>query len=156
MNLKAFFVPVAVLLLFASCNQSGEYYAYRQIDQGLWYRDSVQYFSFDSISVNPLSRYKIDIEITHNNTYPYRNLWLLVGNDLRDSVMRYDTVRFFLSDSEGKWYGGSVGGLHQLTIPYKRNVQLDTATLYRFVVEQLMNDDPLKGIEKIGLKISTD
>lgn len=145
---------ILVLFFFLSCKEQTEYFLYRQIDKSRWYKDSILHLQFDSLSVSPFTSYNVDIEVTHDNSYPYRNLWLLVGHNLRDSVMQYDTVKFDLADAAGKWLGSGAGGLRQLSVPYDHAVRLDTTVSYRFSISQVMADNPLRGIGKIGIKIS--
>jgi gliding motility-associated lipoprotein GldH len=68
--------------------------------------------------------------------------------------MRLDTLQFALAEANGKWLGSSAGRLHQITLPYLRHVRFDSGKTVRFTIRQAMTDNPLKGIEKVGIRIS--
>lgn len=138
-----------------SCQTSNESYAYQSVLNGVWERDSVVKLVFDSMDVHPTHTYSIQLELVHNKAYKYRNIWLLIGNNIaNDSVLHYDTLKTMLMDEHGKWYGASVGGLHQLSVPFQQAVKFPYGKQCFFTVKQLMDDERLKGIEKIGIKIT--
>lgn len=108
----------------------------------------------DSLSVDPLKAYALSLEITHNNQYQYNDIWLLIDFfNLSDSLHNRRKMHILLADSFHRWRGSGVGGLHQLSVAYKDALLLDTAKLYQIEIRQLMCDNPLIGIEKIGVKI---
>lgn len=105
--------------------------------------------------------YTSEIEIVHNNTYPYGNLQIIAGYyNAYDSLMHYDTLNCILEDnSTGSWIGSGVGGLFQLTVPLVNNlipVISDSSLTLQFSVRHSMQDNPLKGIEKVGVKIKAN
>ena len=62
-------------------------------------------------------------------------------------------MRYKVANEHGKWFGRGVGSLRQLSIPYKTAVQLDSTRNYEFYLFQIMNVDPLKGVEKVGVRV---
>ena len=96
----------------------------------------------------------MDIELSFSDLYPYQNLYLAVGRSLNDSVMHIDTLQFALADTNGKWFSRSAGRLHQISLPYLQHVRFDTDKPVRFTIRQAMTNNPLKGIEKVGIRIS--
>ena len=142
--------------MFSSCSEGEVYYRYHHIDKGRWERDSLQVFEIDSASLHPRRQYALSIELSTNNNYPYRDIWLHVAHNLVDTLFQRDTLHVAVADERGKWLGTGVGGLHQLSIPYieeVRPVERDSTTGYRVVIEQYMDQNPLVGVEKIGLKV---
>lgn len=152
--------------VLSSCVEHGEYYSYKQIENGMWYSDSVYTLQFDSLpgiasSSNLSYSYTSEIEIVHNNSYPYRNLQIIAGYyNAYDSLMHYDTVNCILEDySTGNWLGSGTGGLFQLSVPLANNiipVMADSSLSIQFSVSHSMIDNPLKGIEKIGVKLKAN
>lgn len=155
-----------ILWGLTSCVNQGEYYSYKQIERGLWSADSVYSFRFDSLPVNVadsniIISYNSVIEIVHNNSYPYRNLQIIAGyHNAIDSLVHYDTLNCILEDSvSGSWLGSGTGGLFQLSVPFAENVvpvKADSALSLYFSVRHAMQDNPLKGIEKIGVRIKAN
>lgn len=107
----------------------------------------------DSLDTRAGVAYDVTIEISSGHIYPYRNIWLQINHNLTDTLLRSDTVQYRLADDHGKWLGSGVGGLNQLSLPFLTSIPLDTAHHYRLAIAQVMNDDPLTGIEKVGLKV---
>jgi gliding motility-associated lipoprotein GldH len=154
MNSRAFILLNCFLALLLSCGESEEYYVFKHISDGQWSKDSVVCLQFDSLRLNSSDIYHVDIEIVHNKSYPYQDLWLLIGENLQDSILQYDTLKCWVSDQFGRWLGSGGSGLHQLSVSYKKNINVqDTVRNYCFFIQQFMKDDPLLGVEKIGVKI---
>lgn len=147
------FLALVLFISFASCSKGEVYFRYHQINKGMWHRDSVLSFTMDSIGFNPFSRHDLTIEITSTNIYPFQDIWLQVEHNLNDTIFQRDTLYSRLTDDYGRWLGGGTVGIHQLTIPYKSAVYLDTSRVYMLNISHLMNSDPLLGVEKIGLKV---
>lgn len=147
-------ISAAVLLtILTACAEGEVYYRFHQIGKGQWFRDSTLVFTMDSLDLPPGVRYDVTIELTTSGVYPYRDLWLQIDHNLADTVFHRDTMHYQLADGYGKWLGSGVGGLHQLSLPFLSAVSLDRSRKYKLGIGQIMNDDPLTGIEKAGLKV---
>ncbi len=149
-------VPLAWLLLLLptlSCNGDKTSYQYRQIEGGEWHRDSLLLFTTDSLFQPEGPLLELSFEITSNNRYPYRDLWMLVEQNISDTLFRADTLQILLADEKGQFLGSSAGGLHQLTVPYIRVMVDEPIRPYQVRIRHLMADDPLQGIEKVGVKV---
>ena len=146
---------VILCVLSVGCDRQNDIFLYNHIEDGKWSKNRTLTFVFDSIP-NKWSSHRVDIELSFSDLYPYQNLYLAVGRSLNDSVMHIDTLQFALADAGGKWLGSSAGRLHQITLPYLQHVRFDTGKTVRFTIRQAMIDDPLKGIEKVGIRISAE
>lgn len=153
-RIRIFVLSVGVLLFSLSACSKGEvFFRYHQIGKGEWYRDSLLTYTMDSISFNPLQRYNLSIELTTADKYPYKDIWLKVEHNLDDSIFSIDTIHSLLADDYGRWLGSGAVGLHQISIPYKSTVALDTSMIYVLQISHLMSNNLLPGVEKVGLKV---
>lgn len=152
---NSIFVFLFGVLLFslAACSKGEVFFRYNQIGKGVWHRDSLLTYTMDSISLNPLLRYNLSIELTTADKYPYKDIWLKVEHNLNDSIFSIDTIHSMLADDYGRWLGSGAAGLHQISIPYKSTVALDTSMIYELQISHLMSNNPLPGVEKVGLKV---
>lgn len=151
---KILFLLVGTLFItHTSCSDGEVYFRYHHIERGKWYSDSALTFTMDSIGVNPAARHDLSIELTTADIYHYKDIWMQVEHNLIDTIYRCDTLQFRLTDDYGKWLGSGTGGLHQISLPYKSDIPLDTSRLYILKIKQIMKDDPLIGVEKVGIKI---
>lgn len=151
---RILFLLVGVqLIVLASCSNGEVYFRYHHIDRGMWYHDSVLTFTLDSINFNPDVRNDFSIELTTSDIYPYKDIWFQVEHNLNDTAYSCDTLHTRLADDYGKWLGSGTGGLHQVSLPFKSAIALDTSRTYVLKVSHLMKDDPLYGVEKAGVKV---
>jgi gliding motility-associated lipoprotein GldH len=142
-----------LFITFASCSGGEAYSRFYHIENGKWRRDSLLVFTIDSLIPASGITYNVTVELTTNRSYPYRDLWLQISQDLTDSLACADTLRCLLADEYGKWMGSGAGGLNHLSLPYRSFTQRDAARNYRLTIRQLMDDDPLRGVEKVGVKV---
>ena len=150
------FFLLTVLLLFASCKREELYFQYEKVEKGDWYRDSVLNFSIDTLKSNQIGEYNISIELITSMLYPYSDIHLKIDHNLNDSIISSDTMRYKVADEHGKWLGRGVGSLRQLSIPYKKAIWLDSTRGYELRILQLINIDPLKGVERVGVRVYRD
>lgn len=139
--------------ILASCSGEEVYSRFHHIENGKWYHDSVLVFTIDSLIAPSSVGYEVKVELTTNRSYPYRDLWLLIDQNLTDSLAHTDTLRYILADEHGKWLGGGAGGLNQLSFPYRTFTLRDSINNYRLTIRQAMDDEQLRGVEKVGIKI---
>ncbi|BBD45175.1 Hypothetical protein PEIBARAKI_5168 [Petrimonas sp. IBARAKI] len=153
MRSKLFVGFLVVFACLSSCDEGEVYYRFHPIKNSSWSKQATANFLIDSLSVDPDKRYDIVLEIVNNNRYPYQNIWLLVQQNITDTTFVGDTVEITLADPQGKWLGKGTAGLYQLSVPYKTSVALDSARAYLIRIRQVMKDNPIKGIEKVGVLV---
>jgi gliding motility-associated lipoprotein GldH len=148
-------VTLASILLLPTLSCTGDElcYRFRLIERGEWNRDSTLFFNMDSLLLPVGQPLEVSLEITTNNSYRYRDLWLLVEHNLTDTLFRSDTLRLLLADESGRSLGSSAGGLRQFSQPWQQFVPSDSIRSYEIRLHHLMADEPLTGIEKAGVKI---
>lgn len=139
------------MILVATACMGGryDYSGYNSIDASGWaYGDTLRY----NIALNDsIQTGRLLIDITHDNFYPYSNLWVEVtipGDST--SVMR-DTVDIRLCDPLGHWHGKGIEGHYQLETELIPRVTLrnnSTVTL-----RHIMRVDTIHNISQIGLTL---
>lgn len=152
-SLIRYFVGVVFVISLSSCNHNEAYYKFTSIPQNEWDKQSQICFNLDSISTNTSNGYNVSLEITHNISYPYKNLFLYLDYIRQDSILSLDTLELTLADDYGKWQGGGNGPTRHLSVLYKSNFKVDTTLHNEIRIGHAMQDQKLKGIERIGLKV---
>ncbi|TKC00795.1 gliding motility lipoprotein GldH [Pedobacter cryophilus] len=97
--------------------------------------------------------YNIYVNFRHTADYKYANIWLrfhVIGPDKKDVIERQE---FQLALPDGEWLGKGSGSLYSYQLIYKENYKFKSKGTHTIVVEQNMRDNPLKGINDVGLKI---
>lgn len=146
---------IVVILICLSCSQREAYYHYHEIKGARWSKYDTLIFNIDSTAIVTNTAMNIDLEIVNNSDYPYQNIWFHIEDDFSNSnqLEKYN-VQYELANNEGKWSGSGFGSLFQLTLKCKKNVFFTEKRNYRLKMVQKMRDEPLIGIEKIGLRVS--
>ena len=146
-------ITFVLFISFASCNQNESYFKFYSIPQNEWNKQDEICFIIDSLSNISSHNYSVSLELTHNISYPYKNLFLYINHTHKDSVLYQDTIECVLVDDLGKWKGSGNGATRNLSILYKSNLKLNTILHNEICVRHAMQDLNLKGIERIGLKV---
>lgn len=145
-----------VLIMCLSCENRETYFNFQDVSSDGWGKNDTLYFAIDSSMIELNKPYQITFELASNVKYPYQNLWLYVQDNFEDSIQsKAYSVHYMIADDFGNWYGSGFGSIYQLSLSYKKEVIFREKRNYQVKVEHGMRDEPLKGIEKLGLKIST-
>lgn len=137
--------------LIAACNENTVYHSYRSIPSDGWQKSDTLFFSIPV--KDSLRLFHLSAEIRNKSSYAYRNLYLSVSHNLEDSTTwKTDTLLLVLADKEGKWNGTGWGSLFQSTLPIGSAVVQHPGN-YTFKIAHGMQDELLKGINDIGIKI---
>jgi gliding motility-associated lipoprotein GldH len=62
-------------------------------------------------------------------------------------------VKIGIADERGKWLGNGLGSRFDNSLLWQKNVRFPRTGVYTFEYEQGMRDEPLLGIDDIGLRI---
>jgi len=108
---------------------------------------------FEVEITDTISPCNIYINVRNNNKYRYMELWLFVDVRSPFGVVQRDTAKIILADYRGKWLGHGLGSKFDSRIFLRRNVRFPVAGKYIFEYEQGTRDEPLNGIEDVGLRI---
>lgn len=128
----------------ASCGGNGSISEFTHIRPEGWaYGDTVK---FDIDSAMRVGQ-PLVIALRHNDSYPYRNIYIEIAVE-GDEGVRRDTVGIELCDIYGHWYGHGIGASMQI----ERPAGLSTGKSDRRInLRHVMRVDTLKGIELIGI-----
>lgn len=145
-----------ILMLLTGCDKREPYYRFEQIKDAEWKQTDTLVFTIDSTIVSPNKVYDISVEISNNNKYSYRNLWVYttINASPKDSISDTIPKEYVLADKFGKWNGAGFGSLYQSSFPLKEGFTFLQGNNYSIKLIHTMRDEPLKGIEKVGIKLS--
>lgn len=139
---------------FSSCQEKEIYYHFQEIKNAKWSKYDTLLFDIDSTLFELNKPYNITIEVTNNINYPYQNIWFFVQTDIgNDSLFSEISKEYLLADEFGRWKGSGFGSLYQTSLSFDKQIIFDTKRNYQIRIQQGMRDEPLIGIEKVGIKI---
>ena len=146
-----FFFVLLVTMSLCACDSNKIYENNVSIPADGWHRAEHARFEVEiSDTINPCNVY---INVRNNSKYKHMELWLFVGVHSPSGTVERDTARIMLADHRGKWLGHGLGNKFDTRIVFRKNVQFPVAGKYVFDYEQATRDEPLIGIDDIGLRI---
>ena len=141
------------ILILAACRNNIIYHSYAPVPLDGWDKsDTLVYTLPNSI---PAGNYEAEIGIRYQESYPYRDIWLEVSHNTKDTLTYVtDTLQLFLVDEAGNKTGNGLCGLYQCDLPYKASIPIRTEGSARtFRIVHIMTDNPLTGISDIGIRL---
>lgn len=148
--MRGIFIISTLCLLLGSCQQGSFFEKNIVIPNQSWDYDFKPEFKIDV--KDPKAHYDLFLELRHTASYSYSNIFVLVQQDRspKDSSNRFELK---LAELDGRWTGKSAGSLYEQSKLIKENIQFPDTGLYVIHLEQNMRDNPLKGINDVGLKL---
>ena len=151
MRVKNFLFFILISFGLYSCDPDRIYESNVKIPSEGWRRDDHARFEVEiTDTVSPCNVY---INVRNNSNYKYMELWLFVDVYPPIGVVERDTVKIMLADHRGKWLGHGLGSKFDTRIFFRKNVRFAATGIYVFEYEQATRDEPLTGIDDIGLRI---
>lgn len=151
---KIYSYLLLMMIICLSCSNRETYYHFYELKDSKWSKLDTLYFDIDSTCIEPNINYEMTIELTNNSDYPYQNIWLYFQDDFSGNNVKYTKSQYELADEMGRWYGSGFGSLYQVSLNYKDQISFPEKKNYQFKIIQGMRDEPLFGIEKVGVKLS--
>lgn len=140
------------LTVFYSCsNNNSVFEQYKSIPKYKWYLNDT--ISFDVDIKDTLNYKNIFINIRNSTLFPKSNIWLFVNTTDTKGQIISDTINCYLADKTGKWLGSGFGDIFDNSFVLKENILFPHKGKYHFDIIHGLRDNPIKGINDIGLKI---
>jgi len=149
--IQLFSYSVILCITLSSCDPGKIYENNLSIPSKGWQRADRARFEVEiADTIQPCNIY---INVRNNNNYKYMDFWLFVDIQSPNGMVATDTVKIMLADHRGKWLGHGLGSKFDTRLVFRKNIQFPVSGKYVFEYEQAMRDEPLTGIEDIGLRI---
>ncbi len=149
-SIKYFFF----ILLIAGCQRSITFHSYKTFTSKGWKKNAEIIFYPDTLKKTSLC--KVNIELRNKSSYPYRDIWLVISQNVEDpNHLISDTLHYNLTDSKGNYKGKGVGDLYELSFPYK-TMLFRKGVKTTFKIKHIMKDNFIYGINDIGIRIEYD
>lgn len=127
---------LGLLLHLVSCSPSDASYGqFKQLPAQGWASNTPLYFTpqyGDSTCT-----YEVKLSIRHDNSYPYRNLQLVVDLIAPDKTVKRQRVNMEVADCYGNWTGSGFGAVYQCSVVLEKEIL--PKDLRQIVVWQVMD-----------------
>lgn len=147
---QCIFLIVAVLTLTA-CDKNRVFEDYKTIKNTEWsYKDQPEFLiDIQDTTVG----YNLYFNIRNNGNYPYNNLWVRMHIQEPSKPKRTERFEFTLAEPDGRWLGTGIGDIYSNQILLQENIRFQRKGIYTIKWEQNMRDEPLIGIEDVGMRV---
>lgn len=146
---KKFNSLFALLILLSGCTNSFVFSEFYPIDERGWNNNQVLHFN--PCPNDSIGTYNVSLVIRHSNSYRYQDIWLAVAFK-EDIDINIDTIHLRLADEKGHWIGNGNNFIHTFTYGYKEGIRFSKGSC-GISVKQIMKDNPLRGINNIGIVV---
>jgi len=145
-------MAMLVLVGLSGCGPDPVYAETREVDAELgWSSTNVQSFQF--AVADTLQKHEFFIDLRHDQTYPFSNLYLFVDYTFPNGRSRQDTVLCELADSRGTWLGTGSGPIVDHRIGVQTQTAFPLVGNYEVTIAHAMRKDPLPGILDVGFRL---
>ncbi len=153
MKARVSFFILLMMVLFNACDDARVFEDYQTIKDDNWYINQKPTFYLEVSDT--LSEHDIYFNVRHTGTYKYSNLFVLFTIQGPKAKPETQRLEFKLAELDGKWLGSGLGDMYANQIKIMDKVKFPRKGVYSFSIEQNMRDNPLAGIEDIGIKVET-
>lgn len=141
-----------------SCNGNTVFSDYKATDNGYWPRDKAVVFQFSGMDT--LETFNLFLNIRHDNTFPYSNIFLITELNFPDGETIKDTLEYEMALPDGQWLGKGNGSIKENKLWFKENVVFPSSGVYTLEISHAMRHlgnveglENVKGITDIGFQI---
>lgn len=151
MHKKIYLLVVLVAVFFSACDQKRVFESYQSVKDDAWYINQKPTFYLDITDTT--SEHTVYFNIRHTGVYKYSNLFVLFTVQGPKAKPETQRLEFKLAEADGKWLGSGLGDIYSNQIKIMDNVKFPRKGVYSFSIEQNMRDNPLLGVEDIGVRV---
>jgi len=140
-----------------SCREGSYYHHFERLPLSGWSMYETLHF-VDSLSADAPEVLKLELNLRHNATFPYQNLWLYIKTTTSDDRIRRDTVNWTLAEPSGHWLGSGWGSLYndKYILPDIEIKDTGARRWFKIEINHGMRDKTLTGIEDIGICVRSE
>jgi gliding motility-associated lipoprotein GldH len=144
-------ILLSVLAAASGCSSKVIFSDSAVMPDNIWSLSNIP--EFTATIIDTVKTADVLFTIRTGSGYPFRNIWLFVTTDSPDGKSITDTLEYNLADDKGNWYGKGFGDIHELNLPYRKNVFFPRKGPYHFKIQHGMRIGDLKGVYDFGLRI---
>lgn len=138
-------------VLLSACDQKRVFEGYQTIKDDSWYINQKPSFYVDI--KDTVSEHNVYFNVRHTGLYKYSNLFILFTIQGPKAKAETQRLEFKLAEADGKWLGSGLGDIYSNQIKVMEKIKFPRKGVYSFTIEQNMRDNPLQGVEDIGVRV---
>ena len=147
---KLIWAIILCSITLVSCEEKAIINKYQFIDDCLWNKHDVYYFS---VNIKDTSTpYDVLLNIRNNPLYSYQNVWVTCTMEQPIGPLERKKLACAFTDKQNRWLGSGIS-LFQNEFILKKEYTFTHKGTYTFSFKHLMQDSILSGIQEIGFEI---
>jgi gliding motility-associated lipoprotein GldH len=152
---SSYFLVLTSFFLFPACGKVDVFERNVAIPQQSWSSNYKPEITFTIQPEDTTSRYNIFIVIRHTDAYRYKNIWLNINTESPGGVTNNQPLNLQLATDNKGWLGSGMDDIfeHRIQITPPQNPERLSAGTYRFKLENIMREDPLKNVMNVGIRL---
>jgi gliding motility-associated lipoprotein GldH len=140
-----------LVFIISACQPTPFYEEEISVDPLGWPYDQKKIFEVNVTDTLPL--YDMHLNVIHDDTYSYQNLYLKVTTSFPHKDAKEEQLSIDLAEKNGQWIGKCSGGRCKLKVYLLEKFKFASAGKYSFAFEQYGRDPNLKGIDELSLSL---
>ena len=144
-----FLVPCALCL--STCTTVDLYERTVSLPGHEWKSTNKPEFSFTITDTTVL--YQVFFVIRHTEKYNYNNIWVNYSYQPPNDTIHKEAREFQLATNEKGWLATGMDDIYEHRIKLAPDAGKLKAGSYKFVLENIMREDPLKEVLNVGVRI---
>ncbi|AEW02851.1 hypothetical protein A4D02_02375 [Niastella koreensis] len=155
LNYISYFVLLTSCFLLPACDKVDVFEKNVTIPQQSWSSNYKPEITFTIQPEDTISRYNIFIVIRHTDAYRYKNIWLNIHTESPGGAVNNQPLNLQLATDNKGWLGSGMDDIyeHRIQITPPQNPEHLSAGTYRFKLENIMREDPLKNVMNVGIRL---
>ena len=144
-----FLVPCALCL--STCTTVDLYEKTVSLPGHEWKSTNKPEFNFTITDTTVL--YQVFFVIRHSEKYNYNNIWVNYYYQPPNDTLHKEAREFQLATNEKGWLATGMDDIYEHRIKLAPDAGKRKAGNYKFVLENIMREDPLKEVLNVGVRI---
>ncbi|MBO9200018.1 MULTISPECIES: gliding motility lipoprotein GldH [Niastella] len=152
---SSYILLLTCYFLLPACGTVDVFERNATIPQQSWSSNYKPEIAFTIDPRDTLSRYNIFIVIRHTDAYRYKNIWINVHTESPGGVVNNQPLNLQLATDNKGWLGSGMDDIfeHRIQITPPQSPERLSAGTYRFKLENIMREDPLKNVMNVGIRL---
>ena len=155
LNYISCFLLLTSYLILPACGTVDVFEKNATIPRQVWKSSFKPEITFTVEPKDTMDRYNIFIVIRHTDAYRYKNIWINVHTESPGGIVQNQPLNLQLATDNKGWLGSGMDDIfeHRIQITPPQSPERLSAGTYRFKLENIMREDPLKNVMNVGIRL---
>jgi gliding motility-associated lipoprotein GldH len=149
--IRSIFFLATCALCLSTCTTVDLYEKTVSLPDHEWKSDNKPAFNFTITDTTSL--YQVYFVIRHTEKYNYNNIWVNYYYQPPGDTLHKEPREFQLATNEKGWLATGMDDIYEHRIKLAPDAGKLKAGSYKFILENIMREDPLKEVLNVGVRV---